>query len=156
MLKSKKALMIAIPFFVCALILAVLFALGIFDSKDVVSASVTYDEDPYNAGQSSPHTYVVTKAEDIAFVETQLLNIERVGGSACPFGQIILHVTYADGGTADYYPACDSCATIAKNDPDNGENHFELPQDALREFRQRISGYIPELTADNWWLKALG
>ena len=64
-------------------------------------------------------------------------------------------MTYSDGRAVDYYPACDSCATIAKSDPNNGENHFELSQDTLYEFRQRISSYIPELAADNWWLQAL-
>ena len=87
MLKSKKALIIAATIVVCVLILAVLFAVGVFDSQDFTSISVTYDEDPYNAGQSDPHTYAITESEDIAFVETQLLNNGRVGGAPVPSGR---------------------------------------------------------------------
>ena len=157
MLKSKRFLFVVFAALACALILVLLFALGIFESKSAVAVSVTYDEDPYNAGQSDPHTYVVTAEEDIGYIAGLLRRSTRLtSGSACPFGQIVLHVTYTDGRTMDYYPACDSCATIAKNNPDNGENHFMLPEDSLREFRQRVSSYIPELAEDNWWLEALG
>jgi len=155
-LKSKKLLFLMLPVLACALVLALLFVLGAFESKPAVAISVTYDADPYNAGQSDPHTYVVTAEKDVVFIAGLLERCTRLTpGSACPFGQIVLHVTYADGRTVDYYPACDSCATIAKNDPDNGGNHFTLPENSLREFRQKISGYIPDLAEDNWWLAAL-
>lgn len=51
------------------LLIVILFSQGVFISKEIVSASVTYDADPYNMGKSDPHTYTVTDAEDIAFLK---------------------------------------------------------------------------------------
>ena len=45
-----------------------MFFQGVFDSEEIITASVTYDADPYNTGKSDPHTYAITEAEDIAFL----------------------------------------------------------------------------------------
>jgi hypothetical protein len=153
--KPKKIKFIALIVAVCILAAVIIITSGVFQSKEIVSVSVTYDQDPYNEGQSNPHTYAVTSADDIAFLEDILKETKwLMGGAACPFKQIILHVAYVDGRKVDYFPACDSCETIAKNDPDNGENHFALPIERLYEFRQKVSKYIPELKENNWWLDA--
>ncbi len=148
----------AILLVICVLIFAGLLAAGVFQSRDIISVSVTYDADPYNEGKSDPHTYAVTDEEDIAFLEDTLRGMKPLmSGGNCPFKQIVLHVTYADKREINYYPACDSCNTIAANDPDSGGNHFQIEQISLYEFRQRISRYIPALTDDgNWWMEALG
>lgn len=156
--RYKKAVIIdAIGLAVCALVFAVLASSGAFRSRDIVSVSVTYDADPYNGGQSNPHTYAVTDVEDIAFLEDTLDSMKPLsGGGNCGFKQIVLHVTYADGREADYYPAGDSCNTIAVNNPDSSDNHFELPEERHYKFRQIVSRYIPELAAGgNWWLEGL-
>lgn len=140
---------------ICAASFTALLASGVFSSREITTVSVTYDADPYNAEQSDPHTYEVSDAEDILFLQNVLSGTKPLpGGAGCPFKQIVLHVTYSDGGSTDYYPACDSCNTIAMGDPDNSDNHYEIDQNALYEFRQRISRYVPALS-DGWWLNSL-
>jgi|LSQX01.2.fsa_nt_gb hypothetical protein len=145
-------------FAVLLIFIAIIYAQGVFASKEIVSATVTYDADPYNEGQSDPHTYTITDAEDIAFLTETLKEIKRLpSGGNCGYRQVVLHVVYDDGRRADYYPAGDSCPTIAIKNPDNGENHYSLPEERLYEFRKRISKYIPELNDDhNWWLETVG
>lgn len=137
---------------------AIFYTQGVFASKEIVSATVTYDADPYNKGKSDPHTYIITDAEDIAFLTETLRDIKRPpGGGNCGYRQVVLHVVYEDGRKANFYPAGDSCPTIAIKNPDNGENHYLLPEERLYEFRERISKYIPELQGEvNWWLEAVG
>ncbi|NLW89133.1 MAG: hypothetical protein GXY43_05370 [Clostridiaceae bacterium] len=145
-------------FAVLLIFIAILYTQEIFGSKEIVSATVTYDADPYNEGKSDPHTYTITDAGDIAFLTETLKEIKRPpGGVNCGFRHVVLHVVYEDGRKANFYLAGDSCPTIAKNNPDNGENHYFLPEERLYEFRKRISRYIPELNDDhNWWLEAVG
>jgi hypothetical protein len=148
----------SISFAVILLIfIAILYSQGVFGSKEIVSATVTYDEYPYTEWLSDPHTYSITDAEDLAYLTGILSEIKRVPGSKCPFRRIVIHVVYEDGREADFYPAGDSCPTIAIKNPDNGENHYSLPEERLYEFRKRISKYIPELNDDhNWWLETVG
>ena len=71
-------------FAVLLIFIAIIYAQGVFASKEIVSATVTYDADPYNEGQSDPHTYTITDAEDIAFLTETLKEIKRLpsGGIA--------------------------------------------------------------------------
>lgn len=145
-------------FAVLLIFIAIFYAQGVFGSKEIVSATVTYDADPYNKGKSDPHTYTITDAEDIAFLTETLRDIKRPpGGMNCGYRHVVIHVAYEDGRKANFYPAGDSCPTIAIKNPDNGENHYSLPEERLYEFRERISKYIPELQGEgNWWLEAVG
>ena len=66
------------------ILFAFLFFQGVFDSEEIITASVTYDADPYNIGKSDPHTYAITDAEDIAFLSEILKELERLpGGGNC-------------------------------------------------------------------------
>ena len=152
----KKVFAGALCLLICAAAFTGLSASGVFSSREITSVSVTYDADPYNEGQSDPHTYEVSDTEDILFLQNVLSGTKPLrGGAGCPFKQIVLHVTYSDGSKSDYYPACDSCNTIAMGDPDNSDNHYEIDQNVLFEFRQRISRYVPDLSDDSWWLNSL-
>lgn len=155
---KKVAVVGAACLVVCALVFAGLSIGGVFQSCDIISVSVSYDAEPYSEWQSNPHTYAITDEEDIIFLQDTLNDMRPLsGGGNCGFKQIMLYVTYADGREVDCYLAGDSCNTIAIGNPDDGDNHYVVPQSSLYEFRQRISRYIPALMeGGNWWLETLG
>ena len=122
-------------FAVLLIFIAIFYAQGVFASKEIVSATVTYDADPYNEGQSDPHTYTITDAEDIAFLTETLKEIQRLpGGVNCGYRQVVLHVVYDDGRRADYYPAGDSCPTITIKIPIMGKTTIRFLRSASMSF----------------------